>query len=398
MKPGATPLSSARIALASPGIGLVQRGFERMFSDLFDVLRDEVDITLIKGGGPVSAREWVPRFLPRNGRLLRAVPLHLLIGRTRMHVECLTFALGLRRWLRAGRFDLVHVIDPPLARLLFKLRARLRFPCRLLFTEGTAMPPSDYPPADHVHHISAVMYEESLRFGYRREDQTLIPAGIRPDRFAPTRDRAALRAKHGVSPQTFVVLSVAALSRAHKRIDHLVEEFQRLDGDCLLWLDGSMDHGDPDLPAWVRSRLGGRCRITRVPSAEVGELYHLADVKVLASIRESFGLVIPEALACGTPVLAHDSPHFRWLVGAPENLVDMTRAGALAARLRLLRDSPAERTRLCRREETLGWLDWRHLRPQYLALYAKVLASPASPWGCRPGDSGRISPGGLSSI
>lgn len=385
MSPALPGLSSGpRVAIASPGIGLVQRGFERMFTDLFAVVREDLDVTMIKGGGPLGERELVPAFLPRNGRFLQTIPLHWLIGRTRFHFECLTFALGMLPWLRAGRFDLVHVIDPPLARTLFHLRRSLRFRTRLLFTEGTAMPPQGYPPADHIHHISSVMFDESVRLGYPPGEMTLIPAGIRPEQFAVRGSRLDLRAKHGVSPQTFVVLCVAALSRAHKRIDHLVEEFSRLDGDCLLWIDGSMDHGDPDLPGWIRSRLGARCRISRVPSAEVGELYHLADVKVLASVRESFGLVVPEALSCGLPVLAHDNPHFRWLIGSEANLVDMRQPGALAARLRSLRDDPGERTRLRRRDEIVRWLDWRNLKREYLALYSRVLAAPPSRNGVRP--------------
>lgn len=354
-----------------------------MFSDLFAVLRDELDLTLIKGGGAAAERERVPAFLPRNGWLLRHVPLHWLIGRTRHHVECLSFVLGLLPWLRAGHFDLVHVIDPPVARLLFHLRRRLRLPFRLLFTEGGGMPPANYPPADHLHHVAPAAFEASCRLGYRRDALSLIPIGIRPGRFAVTSTRTALRAQHGIAETTFVVLCVAALSRRHKRTDHLIDEFARLDGDGLLWLDGSTDHGNPELAAFARTRLGARCRVTCVPSHQVGELYHLADVKVLASLVEPFGLVIPEALSCGTPVLAHASDHFRWLIGSEANLVDMSRPGVLAAALRRLRDNPRERSTLQPREAALRRFDWQQLKGDYLGLYETVLAAPRRPHGYR---------------
>lgn len=380
--------SAPRIAIASPGVGLVQRGFERMFADLFEVVGNAAEVTLVKGGGACGPREIVPTFLPRNGRILRTLPLHWLIGRTRFHVECLSFALALLPSLRRGRFDLVHTIDPPLTRVLSRLRRRFGLRFHLLHTEATNMPPGDYPPADHIHEIGAMKYEAALRQGIPRSHLSLIPAGISPARFATSASREELRAQHGIGKSTFVVLCVAALNRWHKRVDHLVEEFDRLEGDCLLWLDGSMDHGEPDLPGWVRSRLGERCRISRVPSHRVGELYRLADVKVLASEHEAFGLVLPEAMACGLPVLAHRSSHFRWLIGSDANLVDMTARGELAARLQRLQANPAERALLCRTAETLARYDWANLKRDYLELYERVLSGPirndlcvtATPW------------------
>ena len=85
-----------------------------MFHDLYKLVEHEVDVTLFKGGGPTSAREKVPVFLPRNGRVLTTVPLHELFGRSPIHAECLTYALGLLPHLWRGDFDVLHCIDPPL--------------------------------------------------------------------------------------------------------------------------------------------------------------------------------------------------------------------------------------------------------------------------------------------
>ena len=372
------PRPPLRAIIASPGIGLVQRGFERLFRDLYEALRHEpgISVTLWKGGGPRAEGERTPFFLPRNGRFLRHVPLHLLLGRkrTRMHVECLTYALAMLPALRRGEADLVHVIDPPLCRLLFHLRRRSRLNFKLLYTEGTAMPPGDYPPADHVTQMSPVTLREALDHGHSPASQSLLPCGIDADRFVCREDRASLRRRHGVTDDTFVILSVAALNRYHKRTHHLIDEVARLPGRVLLWLDGSMDHGDPDLPDLARRVLGDRVRITRVPSDQVGELYALADVKVLASTHEAFGLVVPEALSAGAAVLVHDSPHFRWLAGAEDNLVDMAAPGALAARLAALRADPAALARLRRPAETRARLDWSALRADYLAVYRDLVA------------------------
>src|SRR5258705_13529246 len=111
------PKRPLRVAIACPGVGLVQRGYERMIDDLYRILESEVDVTLFMGGGATGEHKKIPMFLPRNGRFLSLFPIHRLVGRQAIHAECMTFALGMLPYLRAGRFDVVHVIDPPLARI-----------------------------------------------------------------------------------------------------------------------------------------------------------------------------------------------------------------------------------------------------------------------------------------
>ncbi|MGE4324298.1 MAG: hypothetical protein AB7E60_14890, partial [Sphingobium sp.] len=194
-----SPPIAPTIAIACPGVGLVQRGFERLFRDLFDEMRGDFAMTLFKGGGPRSADEIVLPFLARGGAAIRWLPLHRLMGRTPMHAECLTFALALLPHLAGGRYDVVHVIDPPLARLLFHLRRLLGLKFRLLYTEGTAMPPGDYPPCDLIHQISAATLADALAHDVPPAHMRLVPCGYRPGRFVAGADRAALRARHGIA-------------------------------------------------------------------------------------------------------------------------------------------------------------------------------------------------------
>ena len=178
-----TPLAPPRIAMACPGVGLEQRGFERYFRDLFHLVEDEVAITLFKGGGPNTEREKVLLFARRNGLLPKLFPVHALFGRSPIHSECMTFALALLPHLISGRFDVVHCIDPPLTRLLFHLRRVLGMRFALLYTEGCAMPPADYPPSDHMQQISRITYGQALEFGIPEERMTLLPCGVACDRF-----------------------------------------------------------------------------------------------------------------------------------------------------------------------------------------------------------------------
>lgn len=364
-----------RVALVSIGIGRIQRGFERYFSDLFGVLRDRLPITLYKGGGEDAPSEKVPSSLAAWTRITRHLPLKQVAAEyPEYRHDCLAYAVSMLPDLLQDRFDVVHVIDPPLVYHLQRLRMLTRFRPRLLFTNGCHMPPQYYPRA-HVQHVAEVLFQEALASGVSPDRITLAPCGFHPERFEAPETREELRRSHGIPPDTFVILDVSAMKRSHKRVDHLIQEVARLDGDVLLWLDGKPE--DPEIPDLAERLLGPRCRITFVPSAKVRELYALADVFAHAALEESFGLGLVEAASTGLPTIAHDSPHFAWLLGGRENLVDMSRPGALAAKLAAVRTTPAESRAAAAAvaRDIRARFDWRNLAACYEALYARVAGS-----------------------
>ncbi len=362
-----------KVALVSVGLGRVQRGFERYFRDLFGILRDEMDITLYKSAGPRNSREDVPPFLKSATAIARALPLGRFAGSAEYHRDCIAFGLCLLPRLLQKRFDVVHCIDPPLAVVLGQLRRTFRFNSRLLFTEGCVMPPEHYPRVDHIHHVAQMSYQHALESGVSPDRMTLVPCGLHTGRFAVPLDRQESRRKHRISDSTFVILMISAIKRHHKRVDHVIEEVSRVRGDVMLWIDGNLE--DPAVVELARRKLGARCRITHVSSAEVAELYRSADVLVHASLSESFGLAIVEALSCGAMVLAHDSPHFEWLIQDRACLLDMRLTGELAGRLQALAgrkkhevlERTAERAARVRQR-----FDWRVLKRAYLRMYSTV--------------------------
>ncbi len=108
-----------RVAIACTGVGQVKRGFERYFADLHRVLGDRIDITLFKGAAAARAASGASTAFRASAGCIRVLPLHLLMGRTPYHTECLTFVAGFYPRVRLGGFDVVHCIDPPVARLMF---------------------------------------------------------------------------------------------------------------------------------------------------------------------------------------------------------------------------------------------------------------------------------------
>ena len=234
--------------------------------------------------------------------------------------------------------------------------------------------------ADFLHVVTPEAEARVLAGGRPAASLFSIPCGVRVERFRPTMAKAEARGRLGLSGGGRILLDVAALNREHKRIQVLIEEVARLDDDTVLLVDGSPE--DAGLIALGERLLGPRFQHRHLPTADVPLLYAAADVFVHTALEEGFGLAAVEAMAAGLPVVMHDQPHFRWLVGDPRQLVDLTREGALATALAALPADAAERNRARAAE-----LDWSALRPAYAAMYEGVLAA-----------AGRASPAGGSNI
>lgn len=361
-----------RVAMACPTIGQTRRGYERFMTELFQLMRADIDVTLFKGAGTTLSGEVVVRHVKRTGALARLAGRRLRYARYRL--EFASFALALWPHLLRGKFDIVHIIDPPLARPLAVMRRWLPHPYRMVFTDGGPAPFDASPFADLVHCLTPAAERETRAVAPPGCRVAMLPVGVDARALSVPTDRATLRRQHGVAADTFVILSVTTLNRHHKRVDALIEEVARLPGKVLLWLDASVHpDGDVSLLALASARLGDRFRHSHFESGRIGDLYHIADVMVSASLHESFGMALVEAMCCGLPVLAHDSAHFRWLFGDSRNLIDMRADGTLAARLARLIDDRDDLRGLADPDKMLARFGWDALKPGYRALYRQVL-------------------------
>jgi len=352
-----------RVALVCTGVGYVNRGFERLARDLFETMRDKVDVTLFKGGGPSSERE-VQLRVPR-----RTDPHAALLGRDRaLHLEYALYAARLYPRLRRGEFDVVHYLEPYLGNVLAAARRRFGGRFALLLTDGLGLTRRSSSRADLVHVLTPIARELLVGEGRAPAEVVDLPVGIHAAAFAPAISRAEARRRLGLPAEGRIVLDVAALNRGHKRIDALIAEVAALGGDTVLLVDGA-----PEEPALVeegRRALGDRFRYLHVPSAEVPLLYAAADVFAHAALEEGYGIAVVEAMAAGLPVVVHDAPHFEWLVGDRRQLVDFSRPGALARGLEALPPDAASRNRA-----RAAQLDWSALTAAYAALYETAAAA-----------------------
>jgi len=169
-----------------------------------------------------------------------------------------------------------------------------------------------------------------------RDHLTVIPGGVDLKRFFPGNDNELVR-QLGLAGRPLLFF-LASLDRAHyfKGLSILLEAMQRLGNTALIvGGDGNLRrHYEMETS---RRNLGERVRfVGNIPDELLPHYYRAADVVVLPSVdvTEAFGLVLLEAMACATPVVASDLPGVRTLVeegwnghlAEPGNCVDLARA------------------------------------------------------------------------
>jgi glycosyltransferase involved in cell wall biosynthesis len=100
--------------------------------------------------------------------------------------------------------------------------------------------------------------------------------------------------------------------------------------------------------------------------------YKGADICVFPSRQEGFGIVILEAMASGTPVIASDIPSFRELIsnGVDGQLFKLEDPQDLSKKIIALFKDPALRKKLARNaSEKVKMYDWEKIAEKYISLY-----------------------------
>ena len=397
-------LSACRIAIASCGLGHVQRGIEAWALDTATALRRRgLPVRLYQGGGVVdhpldcNIGCW-PRESKSTQLTLQCVPRRLgwrWGWGSPYAIEQTTFAARLLRCLRRDRIDLLHVQDPLVARAVLRAARRGLSTTRVILGHGTEEPPeflNEFPYVQHLApwHLRQTLSAISDQEATSRATSTAWPRVWRAvgnfvdtARFSPG-TCPNWRAELGIPTEALVVVCVAAVKRNHKRIDHLLAEFAQLRQTCPqlpVWLvvAGATEADTPELIREGQQRLGDRVRFcVDLPRDRITALLRAATLFVLPSLWEMMPIAVLEAVASGLPCLTHQHPVLEWMTGQGGRAIDMSLPGELARQLEQLLSDHESRLALGQRarEHAVHRFSESVIVDELLDYYAEVLGNP----------------------
>ncbi len=151
--------------------------------------------------------------------------------------------------------------------------------------------------------VSDIVKDRLVRWGVRPEKITVIPNGVDTDELgfdAAARDQ--VRAQFGISPETYVIGALGRLD-PNKRVDLTMEAAVPMLGERCKILVIGRGQDQARLEAAAR-RLGVTEHVIFAGyQADTTAMLSAFDLYVAASVQETFGLSVLEALASGLPVL-----------------------------------------------------------------------------------------------
>lgn len=286
---------------------------------------------------------------------------------------------------RARRLGIVTVLDAASTHHRIQDRRHGFAEPAALHRRITAVKDEEVALADHVLTVSGLARRSYLEAGVPPGRVHCVPLGADLALFQPpvaagapdgTAAGATASASQGSGPAggagvTFVFAGAAS---PVKGFDLLLDAFRRVRAEepaARLWTIGppgpAAQAGAPS-PEGV-SALGP------LPQAELAARFRAADCLVLPSRNESFGMVVPEALASGLPVLVSAGAGAAELVreGANGWVVPAGYAAALAERMLWCARHPGElrAMRAACRESAAG-ADWSVYRERLPALLLEI--------------------------
>jgi glycosyltransferase involved in cell wall biosynthesis len=275
------------------------------------------------------------------------VRLHVNLARplTKLTAALKTIAFFLRR---RSTFDVVHLHGFSQKSVLIVMLSRL-LGKKVVLTIHTAdhdearaamqngrLAYWAYRQANRYVAISPRIANNYLAAGLPKARLLLAPNAVDVSRFHPPNaaQRDAARNALGLSPELSWILFVGFFSR-DKAPDLLFDAWLRLQTSDAppsgLLLVGATDSEhrevDKNLAAEIaaqaeRHGLSDRVRFTG-PLAGIEQAYHAADIFVMPSAREAFGMVLVEAMASALPVIATK------IAGVTDEIISDGRTGLL---------------------------------------------------------------------
>ncbi len=359
-----------RILFALPGLHRYDRGAEIAFISIATELCKGGDIVTLVGSG--CERHAAPYQFLQAASLRREMfekfP-SMPVLRNEYAYEELTFVPGLLRHFRASDFDVTITCGYPFTNWILRRPALRTRPPHVFVTQNGDWPAqarnSEYRffGCEGLVCTNPDFYETNAQ----RWRCKLIPNGIDCNKFSV---RPASRSELGLPEDGVVVLMVSALIPS-KRVEIGIEAVSQIpDAYLVVAGDGPLRE---QIDAAAKRLLPGRFKRLTVQADYMPAIYRSADVFLHLSKDESFGNVFLEAMACGVPIVAHDSARSRWIVGNDEYLVDTENPAEIARKIEQARFSSAPQQ--VRRVAKAAEFSWVKIAQMYRQFLQEIVAS-----------------------
>jgi phosphatidylinositol alpha-mannosyltransferase len=314
----------------------------------------------------------------------RAVPVPFNGSVARLAFGPVTKA-RVRRWVRDGEFDVLHVHEPTVPSL--SLLACWGATGPIVGTFHMSNERSRTMAAAHgmlqpfLEKITArIAVSEPARrtlVEHLGGDAILIPNGVAVGRFAGAEPLPGWPGPAGT------LGFLGRFDEPRKGFDVLIGALERLIADrpgvrLLVAGPGEQEPALAAMPPAVRDRV---TMLGLISEADKARMLHSVDLYIAPNIGgESFGIILTEAMAAGTAVVAADLDAFRRVLddGAVGTLVEVGNPDALAAGIAGLLDDPARRAaQAAAASAFVGRFDWSRVAADVVAVYETVTAGAA---------------------
>lgn len=338
---------------------------------------------------------------PKTCGLLRKAPM---LGK--LYLE-----YALSRLQEKNKFDLWQVtMGYPLGIYAVDFFRKNRIPCILrccgediqkypeigygyrLDAKADALVKKKYPLFNGFVALTPSVREEYLALGIPEDKIRIIPNGVNTAKFAEVRmksDKAAVRNKYGLSVDKPLIITVG---RYHpkKGFDE-IPEIARILTEMKIGFDwvvvgkncGQISTKFPDCAGngvkTVESLAKSGGEVFSLPSTELLELYCAADIFVLPTLIETFGMVLVEAMAAGLPIVTTDAPGVRDVISEGVNGLKaaVKDTGAIAGLIAKILNEKDLSRRLSENSilQSRQNYDWETVTGKYLNLYKDTYAN-----------------------
>ena len=229
-------------------------------------------------------------------------------------------AARVRRWLRVGGFDVVHLHEPATPSISLLTLWAAEGPIVATFhtsqVRSRAMSASASILRPSLEKITARIavseYARDTLVQHIGGEPVVIPNGVYVDRYLRASPRPEWRGDQGT------LAFVGRIDEPRKGFSLMLEAFEVIAGErpgvrLIVVGGGDIDRARRSLPADLRDRV---TFLGRASDEDKASALKTADVYVAPNTGgESFGIVLVEGMAAGATVLASSLPAFRQVLG-----------------------------------------------------------------------------------